>query len=36
MLASGSRSLRYRPVLDFSKADVEAAAERLSRALRRL
>jgi L-lysine 6-transaminase len=36
MLASGARSLRYRPVLDFNKADVDAAAERLTRALRKL
>ena len=36
ILACGSRSLRYRPVLDFSQADVEAAAERIVRALRKL
>jgi L-lysine 6-transaminase len=36
MLASGAKSLRYRPVLDFNDADVEAAKERLDRALRKL
>jgi L-lysine 6-transaminase len=36
MLASGARSLRYRPVLDFNAGDVAAAAERLARALKKL
>jgi len=36
ILGCGSRSLRYRPVLDFSQADVDAAAERIGRALRKL
>jgi L-lysine 6-transaminase len=36
ILASGARSLRYRPVLDFSTADANAAAERIGRAVQRL
>jgi L-lysine 6-transaminase len=36
ILASGAKSLRYRPVLDFAAADVAAADERIRRALKRL
>ncbi len=36
ILACGARSLRYRPVLDFTTADADKAAEAIRRAMRKL